>query len=109
MRRRTLPLPRVALPRSLPPLPRQLPGPRALAFAAAAMVVLVLLFLLVRDSSLVGVDRVTIRGASGPDAARIEAALRDEAQSMTTLHVDKGALERSVADFPVVGALKVHR
>ena len=75
--------------------------------AAGAVVLLVLLLFWLRDSSLVGVDKVTVTGASGPDAPKIEAALRREARDMTTLHVRRDDLERAVAEFPTVNELRV--
>jgi cell division protein FtsQ len=43
-----------------------------------------------------------VTGASGPDAARIEAALEGAALDMTTLHVRTGALRTAVEPFPTV-------
>jgi len=59
-------------------------------------------WLWLRDSELVAVKRVTVTGASGPDAARIEAALEGAALDMTTLHVRDGALRTAVEPFPTV-------
>src|SRR5581483_11912678 len=70
-----------------PRLPRRLLDPRALI---ALIVVGALLgggWLWFRDSSLVTVKRVTVTGASGPDAAAIRRALVAAAQGMTTLDV----------------------
>jgi cell division protein FtsQ len=65
-------------------------------------------WLWLRDSGLVSVDRVTITGATGPEAPAIRGALRASATNMTTLHVDQGALSASVKAFPVVKSLRVH-
>jgi cell division protein FtsQ len=60
-----------------------------------------------RSSSLVGVNRVTIVGAAGPDAAKISAALQAAARNMTTLNVQLAKLRTAVAPYPVVKDLKV--
>ncbi|HTX31674.1 MAG TPA: FtsQ-type POTRA domain-containing protein [Solirubrobacteraceae bacterium] len=60
-----------------------------------------------RDSSLVGVDRVTINGASGADAGAIRSALRSAAHNMTTLDVRMNQLRTAVAPFPEVKRLEV--
>ena len=77
--------------------------------AAGVLVVLLAALFWVRDSSLVGVNRVAVTGASGPDAPKIEAALRGVARDMTTLHVRKGELEQAVEEFPTVDRLEVER
>jgi cell division protein FtsQ len=59
-------------------------------------------WLWLRDSELVAVKRVTVTGASGPDAARIEAALEAAARDMTTLHVRDADLRTAVEPFPTV-------
>jgi cell division protein FtsQ len=66
------------------------------ALAAAYLLVL-------RDSSLVAVERVTVTGAEREP--RVEAALASAATEMTTLHVDEDALRAAVADMPSVLAL----
>jgi cell division protein FtsQ len=61
-----------------------------------------------RDSGFVKVEKVTVSGLTGsPDAARVRAKLANAAEQMTTLHLDVAALERSVADEPVVQSLSV--
>ncbi|HEX8083118.1 MAG TPA: cell division protein FtsQ/DivIB [Solirubrobacteraceae bacterium] len=75
--------------------------------AAGAVVLLVAAGFWLRDSSLVAVDEVTITGASGPDAPKIEAALRAVARDMTTLHIREDELRQAVESFPTVGDLKV--
>jgi cell division protein FtsQ len=64
-------------------------------------------WLWLRDSSLVAVQRVTITGASGPDAQQIRSALLAAARSMTTLDVRMGSLRTAVAPYPVVRDLQV--
>jgi cell division protein FtsQ len=66
-------------------------------------------FLLVRDSSLVRVERVAVSGASGPEAPRVRAALIAAAKEMTTLHVRTDALREAVQSFPTVKDIRVQR
>ena len=82
--------------------------PRGWLLAAAGILaVIVAGFFWLRESSLVAVNNVTITGASGPDAPRIEAALRAVARDMTTMHVEQDELEESVERFPTVADLRV--
>jgi cell division protein FtsQ len=60
-----------------------------------------------RDSSLVAVNGVTVTGASGPSAGRIDAALEAAAHGMSTLHVNVGKLRAAVSEFPSVKNIKV--
>jgi cell division protein FtsQ len=60
-----------------------------------------------RDSSLVGVKRVTVVGASGAEAVPIRAALTAAGRKMTTLDVDESMLRRAVSRYPVVKDLQV--
>jgi cell division protein FtsQ len=60
-----------------------------------------------RDSSLVSVEKVTITGERGPDAAAIRTALMASARSMTTLDVQTSHLYAAVSAYPVVQALRV--
>ena len=84
--------------------------PRGWLLAAAGILaVLVAGFFWLRDSSLVGVDEVTITGASGPDAPRIESTLRSVARDMTTLHIRQDELEQAVEGYPTVADLRVRR
>jgi cell division protein FtsQ len=85
----------------------RLPGPRLIAAFALTLALLAGGWLWLRDSSLVGVRRVTITGVSGPDAGRIRAALRLAARNMTTLDVKNGELNTAVAPYPVVKSLSV--
>jgi cell division protein FtsQ len=61
----------------------------------------------VRDSPLVSVDQVQIRGVHGVEAANVQAALIAAAQRETTLHVQMGPLLAAVAPFRVVRDLRV--
>ena len=56
-------------------------------------------FLLLRDSSVVRVERVTV----------VRAALTEAARGMTTLHVRVGALRDAVGSFPTVRDVRVDR
>ena len=60
-----------------------------------------------RDSSLVAVDHVTVRGETGLDSGQIRSALIAAARNMTTLDVRMGRLRTAVAPYPVVRDLKV--
>ncbi|MGI9183338.1 MAG: cell division protein FtsQ/DivIB [Solirubrobacteraceae bacterium] len=86
-------------------LPR--PGLRGLAALAAALVILGGVYLWLRDSSLVAVQKVRVVGVSGPDATQIRAALATAARNMTTLDVQLGQLESAVRPYPVVEHLEV--
>lgn len=60
-----------------------------------------------RDSSLVAVTNVTVSGATGLGAPAVRSALTGTAQQMTTLHVDRAALNDSVARFPLVKSISL--
>jgi len=91
-------------------LPRPVAAHPRIAGAAVLVPILVVGgFLVLRDSSLVSVNKVTVTGATGPEAAQVRAALEETAQEMTTLHVRRDALSAAVADFPTVRGLKVAR
>jgi hypothetical protein len=87
---------------------RRLPR-RAGLVAAALLILLAGAFLFVRDSEMVAVERVWVRGASGPDAPKVEAALRDVARDMTTLNADSGRLREAVARYPTVDDVDLDR
>jgi cell division protein FtsQ len=90
------------------PRPRAVPRlPRAAVWALAVLVLLVAGGLWLRDSGLVGVEHVTVTGATGPQSARITNLLEDAARDMTTLHVRRDQLDAVVAPYPVVKAVKV--
>jgi len=75
-----------------------------------ALAVLALLgggWLLLRNSSLVAVERVQVTGVQGVDAGPIDTALRGAARGMSTLNFNVGALRAAVAPFPVVRDLSV--
>ncbi len=75
--------------------------------SVAALVLTVAAGLWLRDSPLVAVEHVRVRGASGPDGPAIRRALSAAARGMTTLHVDEGSLHDAVASYPVVKDLRV--
>lgn len=87
----------------------RLPRPSAKAIFALVLVLALLGggWLWVRQSSLVAVKRVSVTGASGPDAGQIRAALVSAARDMTTLDVRMGHLRTAVSPYPVVKALRV--
>jgi cell division protein FtsQ len=60
-----------------------------------------------RDSSLVAVEKVTVTGLTTKDADRLRSALTTAGRTMTTLHLDRAALERAVTGYPVVRDLEV--
>jgi cell division protein FtsQ len=78
-----------------------------LAVAAGIAAVLAGAWLWVRDSSLVAVERVTVSGEHGPNAAAIRSALISAARSMTTLDVQMARLRTAISPFPEVKALRV--
>jgi cell division protein FtsQ len=86
-------------------LPR--PGPRVVIAVVALVVLLGGAWLWVRQSSLVAVKRVSVAGASGPDAAQIRSALISAARDMTTLDVQMSHLRTAVSPYPVVKGLQV--
>lgn len=81
----------------------------AAILGAGAIAVLIIGFFWFRDSSLVSVREVRVVGASGPDAPKVEAALREAAQDMTTLDIDRKQLLQSVEGFPIVETVNVSR
>ena len=83
------------------------PGPRAILVLAGVLAALAGGWLWLRQSSLVAVNRVTIVGASGPDASQIRSALRAAADNMTTLDVRMSQLKVAVAPYPAVKDLRV--
>lgn len=87
---------------------RRLPR-RAGLVAAALLIALVGAFLFVRDSDMVAVEQISVRGASGPDAPKVESALRRVAGDMTTLNADAGRLREAVAQYPTVDDIDLDR
>jgi cell division protein FtsQ len=60
-----------------------------------------------RDSSFVRVERVTVTGLTGTDAARERAGVIAAAKGMTTLHYDEAALRRALGAGATVEAVHV--
>ena len=103
-----MPLSAAAAAARLPLRPRlRRPPLRALAGALLVVAALAAGWSWVRDSSLVAVERVVVVGASGPEAARVRAALERAARDMTTLHVREDQLRSAVAPFTIVRGLDV--
>ncbi|MDX6672795.1 MAG: cell division protein FtsQ [Solirubrobacteraceae bacterium] len=85
--------------------PRRL---RLLVIGGVAAVLVAAAWYWGRDLSLWSVDSVHVTGATGQDAAQIDAALQSSAHGMTTLHVRTGDLRDAVARFPIVRSVRVH-
>src|SRR3954449_4424157 len=83
--------------------------PRVLGGALAALILLAGGFLVVRDSPLVRVERVSVSGATGPEGPQVRAALEQTAREMTTLHVRRDALMSAIARYPTVRHLEIKR
>ena len=81
--------------------------PRALAALVAILILGGSMWLWLRDSPLVSIDRVTVTGAAGPEASSIRSALMTAARGMTTLDVNVTQLRTAVSPFPEVKALRV--
>jgi cell division protein FtsQ len=94
--------------RPVPPRPRR-PPLRAVAAFACVLGLLALGWLWLRDSRLVAVERVTVTGVSGPEAAKVRAALEGAALDMTTLHVREGELRTAVEPFATVLGVRTAR
>lgn len=88
------------------PLPRLHLSRRLLAGVLIAVLMLVPGWFLLRSSPLVSVDEVNITGLSGPQAAQVRQALETTAREMTTLRVDRQALQDAVSQFPIVATVK---
>lgn len=63
-------------------------------------------WLLLRDSSFVAIDDVTITGATSSNAGQIRDALDTAARGMTTLHARADALKAAVAPYPSVANVR---
>lgn len=96
--------------RALGPRVRLLrPTPRVLGLALVVISLAGGLFLLLRDSSVVAVEEVSVVGATGPRADALRAALTDAAHDMTTLHVRMDDLRAAAQPHPIVDDLRVDR
>lgn len=74
----------------------------ALVLAAALLAAYMLWF---RDSSLVAIEEVQVTGAEVPPGVADE--LSAAATGLSTLHLDRDAIEAAVADDPSVAGLKI--
>ena len=81
---------------------RRARGARIAAVVLTSALSLALGWLWLRDSFLVSVDDVSVRGLSGSQAPAIRDALIGAARGMTTLHVRRGAVLSAVSGFPIV-------
>jgi cell division protein FtsQ len=81
---------------------------RLVVAVALLAALLVGAWLWLRDSPLVAVRHVDIFGAPVADGPRVEAALRDAAGQMTTLHVREQTLRDAVAPFASVATVRAH-
>jgi cell division protein FtsQ len=79
---------------------------RVLVGIAVLLAVLAPLALWLRTSSLVAVERVSVTGIDGSQAAEVTRALRSAGRDMTTLNVRENALRSAVAAYPVVRSLR---
>jgi cell division protein FtsQ len=86
--------------------PNRLPW-RVLAGVLLAVTGLALGWLWFRDSSFAAVERVTITGSGSSERERVHAALESAANGMSTLRVDKPALEHAVEPFASVASLRI--
>src|SRR4051794_9022681 len=96
---RTVPRARIRAPR----LPL-----KALLVVAALVTLLAGGWLWFRDSSLVGVTKVRITGATSSERARVVDALELAARNQSTLHVREDALRAMAAQFASVAGIEVH-
>ena len=73
---------------------------------AVLLAVLTPLALWLRNSSLVAVERVSVTGIDGSQAADVRRALTRAGRDMTTLNVRENALLSAVTAYPVVRSLR---
>lgn len=73
----------------------------------AAVAILGAGWILGRDLSVFKINRVEIIGLSTNEGPAVERALTAAARDMTTLNLDRGALDEAVADHPSVAGLRV--
>jgi len=80
--------------------------PPAVGWAVVFLALFAVAGLWLRDSSLVSVDKVTVTGLTGPDAARVSEQLEAAARDMTTLHVRTDQLRAVVENYPIVKSVR---
>lgn len=78
------------------------PRLRTLLAAGAALVLLLVGWFWLRDSSLVAVRTVEVTGIPGAQGVRVRSALEEAGRSMTTLHVRQDALDTAAAPYSIV-------
>ena len=98
-----------ALPKSARParVRRIRPRTRWIVLALAVALLLGGGYLWLRDSSLVGVEKVTITGATGSTSRAVEHAIENAATQMTTMDFDPAAIRAAVAPYPIVKSIEV--
>ena len=79
---------------------------RLIALGVLAAVLLAGYWFWLRDSSLVAVDEVEVKGATANEA-EIAAALEQRAREMTTLHVQDEKLVEAAQAFPTVASIAI--
>lgn len=85
--------------------------PRLRLALICALVALPLLaggFMWLRSSPLVAVKKVTVAGASGPEAGAIRSALEEAGRGMSTLNIDEARLQAAVAPFRIVSQVHAY-
>jgi cell division protein FtsQ len=82
-------------------------GRRLLLGLFGCAVILVAVWMWVRTSPLVAIERVRITGVSGPEAAQIRGSLRLAARNMTTMDVNMGELQTTALAYPQVARIAV--
>lgn len=109
----------VALPRALAAFPARIasrpvrlsmtPRMRARLLVAAAITIALgcIYQFWFRDSSFVAVERVEVSGLTTKDASSIRAALEAAGEDMTTLHVNREALDDVARRFPAIKSIQV--
>ena len=80
---------------------------RLLAGLLLTLVGLGLGWLWFRDSSFAAVERVSVSGSTSSEDTEVRAALETAARGMSTLNVDRGALDDAVEPFASVAGLRV--
>ncbi len=93
-------------PRAALSVPRAVTRKRVAIVVILAALLAAGYFFWFRDSSLVAIDDVEISGLSYSEE-EVTAALTAEAEKMTTLNAEPGALERAVEEYPTVAAVAI--
>lgn len=82
---------------------------RRLCWVAAIVLVVGIGGAWLRDSSVLAVKHVEIKGATGQDSENLREALTTAAQEMTTLHVRESDLKTAAEPYPTVASISVKR